>query len=222
MIDLKKAITYPFDDEQWPRKLLIGFALFLVPIVNFFVVGYAYRIFKTALRKEDLSLPEWDNWKDLFVNGFKVCVIILCYFFIPLVFRIVTVILVREGASAIILLIFILLAGLLHFAAMACSSMALTFFAKSDERFKEAFWLEEIVYHIRNVLGDFFIAFLIIFAIHFFMLLFNIIPFLGLIIYIMTLFYLICLVCPGIFGSICAEIFEDVEILQETTQPPWL
>jgi len=231
MIDVKTAVKYPFEDEQWALKILIGIALSLVPIVNFFAVGYAYQIFKAALRKEELFMPEWDNWRDLFVNGFKVFVVALCYFILPVLFLLsamvlfgVSIFLHEEGKSVeqlVILGVFLLLiGGILYLVALVLSPMAMALFARSNENFGEAFRLGEIVSRITSVLGDFFLAILIMVAMVFVVMIFSMIPFLGFFISIASTFYLYYLVYFALFGSVCADAFGEAETMPTASPPP--
>ena len=231
MVDVKKVITYPFTDEQWPLKILIGIALSLVPIVNFFAVGYAYQVFKAALKNEELFMPEWDDWRDLFVNGFKVFVVALCYFFIPVLFLVcamalwgVSIFLYDQGKSVeqmVIVGVFLfLVGGVLYLVALVLSPMALALFARSDEHFAEAFRLGEIVSRISSVLGEFLLAILIMIALVFIIMICSMIPFLGFFISIAATFYLYYLVYFGLFGSVCAEAFTETESTPEAFPQP--
>ncbi len=74
-MDYIDAIKRPFSD--W-KKLLIGCVLNIIPIVNLFSMGYALQASKLTLNKKK-NLPEWTNWKDLFVNGFLLFVISMIY-----------------------------------------------------------------------------------------------------------------------------------------------
>lgn len=85
-MDYETAFKKPFTDL---KKLLIGILLGIVPIVNFFVSGYVVRTAKNAMEK-DSSLPEWQNWGELFVNGLLYMVIGLLYMLPALVVGIVS------------------------------------------------------------------------------------------------------------------------------------
>ncbi len=67
----------------WP-KLLVGVCLSLVPIVNILALGYLYRT--TALVKSGAPFmyPEWDRWKDLFMDGLKFLILGVIWIVIPL------------------------------------------------------------------------------------------------------------------------------------------
>ncbi len=74
-MDFEKAIKRPFlDMKSW----IIGCALNLVPIVNFFSVGYTIEAAKLTLKNKN-TLPEWKNWGDLFMQGLFTTLISLIY-----------------------------------------------------------------------------------------------------------------------------------------------
>jgi len=230
MVELQKVFSYPFKDDEWPLKLLIGIALSLVPIVNFFAIGYAYVIFKTALRREELFLPEWDNWRELFINGFKVFVVAFCYFFIPALFLLFGIALVGTAAifseeiqnveQMVIIGVFLFLGGgLLYLVALVLSPMAITLFARSNDNFGEAFRLGEIISRIQKVLGDYLLALLIIIAAVFVIAVASMVPFLGFFISIASTFYLYYLVYFSLFGSVCADAFDEGETMPAAVPP---
>lgn len=67
----------------WP-KLLIGTCLNLIPIVNIFALGYLYRT--TALVKSGAPFmyPDWDRWRDMFLDGLRFLVLALVWIGIPM------------------------------------------------------------------------------------------------------------------------------------------
>lgn len=90
-MDIGKSFTFVFEDEQWIVKILIGAAilllgvlfswLLLIPLILAWALlgGYAVEIVRRVLRGELDSLPEWDNWGVLLVDGLKVVVIGIIY-----------------------------------------------------------------------------------------------------------------------------------------------
>lgn len=79
---IQYLFTFPFKDEKWSTKFLIAFLLylgsFIIPIIPMiFVFGYALRITENVIHKNEYTLPEWDDWGDLFVKGLKVFGILL-------------------------------------------------------------------------------------------------------------------------------------------------
>jgi hypothetical protein len=73
MVDYSVAIKKPFKD--W-KKLLIGIALCVVPIVRWFAKGY---IFESSGVGKTKGMPNWKKWADLFVKGFAGTVIEIVY-----------------------------------------------------------------------------------------------------------------------------------------------
>lgn len=65
-------------------KLGIGSLLMMIPIVNIFAMGYLYRT--TALVKAGAPFiyPEWDRWKDLFIDGLRFLVLAIVWVGIPM------------------------------------------------------------------------------------------------------------------------------------------
>ncbi len=78
-MDIGKAFSYVFDDEDWIKKVVIGGLLGIIPIVNFIVVGYALRLIRNVAEGAERPLPEWDNWGDDFVCGLLVAVAAFLY-----------------------------------------------------------------------------------------------------------------------------------------------
>jgi hypothetical protein len=68
-VDFAKAFTFPFEDDEWVTKLLIGGILGLIPIVNLVVLGYALRTLKNVADGVEKPLPSWDDFADYFVKG---------------------------------------------------------------------------------------------------------------------------------------------------------
>jgi hypothetical protein len=75
---LQYLFTFPFKDEEWKQKLLIGFLLnlasFIIPIIPWFLfAGYMAHIQRSAsLSEEQPTLPAWEDWGDLLMKGLRV------------------------------------------------------------------------------------------------------------------------------------------------------
>lgn len=76
-MNLENAIKKPFSDI---KTLIIGIALSILPVVNFFAMGFAVMCAGVGKTKPSGKMPEWDNWGDLFVKGLMVTVISIIYF----------------------------------------------------------------------------------------------------------------------------------------------
>ena len=63
---------------------MIGGALSIVPVVNFFACGYLYRLFRDGKEGKGFELAEWGDWKELFIDGAKFVVIALVFAGVPI------------------------------------------------------------------------------------------------------------------------------------------
>lgn len=73
-----------FSDPAWIFKCLLGALLLAVPVAHFFACGYLYEVVNRARRGEPMELPEWTDWRRLFVNGVAAFVIFLVFTAAPL------------------------------------------------------------------------------------------------------------------------------------------
>jgi len=75
--NLKKIFNYQFEDENWKKKLAIAggltLASFIIPIVPILALsGYMMKIIKQIVEGDGQpSLPEWEDWGNLILNGLK-------------------------------------------------------------------------------------------------------------------------------------------------------
>ncbi len=80
-------LFYPFEDVDWRRKFLIGgllaAAAVLVPVIGWALAvplaGYMLLIVRRTAETGTPSLPEWDDWGDLFRRGLRAWVVTLVY-----------------------------------------------------------------------------------------------------------------------------------------------
>jgi hypothetical protein len=99
-MDIGKAFTFPFDDEDWVKKLIIGAVLLIIPIVNFITMGYMIRTLRNVAEGRAKPLPEWDQWSDDFMKGLFVAVAGFIYALPLILVNIITAILSAIAASA--------------------------------------------------------------------------------------------------------------------------
>lgn len=89
MVDYNAAFKKPFLDI---KNLAIGILLSILPVINWFAVGYALEC--TGLTKKKVGLdksPEWTGWGSLFVKGILSTVIGLVYFIPALIVLLIAV-----------------------------------------------------------------------------------------------------------------------------------
>lgn len=76
-------LRFPFDDERWRNKAVIGglLTLFGVIILPLYLplAGYAVRIMQQTIEGESPSLPEWDDWGELFLDGLRFTIVGIVY-----------------------------------------------------------------------------------------------------------------------------------------------
>jgi hypothetical protein len=73
-----------FADSAWFVKSIVGALLVLIPVVNFFAFGYIYALMEKGRRKEPIVLPDWTDWRTLFVNGLAFFVILVVLGGVPI------------------------------------------------------------------------------------------------------------------------------------------
>ena len=67
----------------WP-KIVVGTCLSIIPVVHLFALGYIYRFTMRIRQGYPLELPEWENWRGLFIDGLKFFVLQLVWLGIPI------------------------------------------------------------------------------------------------------------------------------------------
>ncbi len=79
-MDIGSSFTYPMEDQDWLKKILIGAVLGLIPIVGGFLqMGYAVEAIKRTIDGVPTPLPEWDDWGGKLVKGLVYWVISFVY-----------------------------------------------------------------------------------------------------------------------------------------------
>lgn len=98
-MDIGRAYTFITSDPKWISKILIGAAIALVPIVNLALYGYALEVLKRVYYREDLSLPEWDDFGDYVIRGLLATVGIMIWQ-LPLLILICPVVIAGIAANS--------------------------------------------------------------------------------------------------------------------------
>lgn len=73
MID-QRTFTFPFEDEDWGSKFLMGSLFYLISPFLLFVPliipqGYALRVWRDAVAGLPPRLPRWDDWEEMGIRG---------------------------------------------------------------------------------------------------------------------------------------------------------
>ncbi|MGC9335756.1 MAG: DUF4013 domain-containing protein [Anaerolineae bacterium] len=90
-MDIGKAFSFVFEDEQWIVKILIAAGILLLGVLFSWVVlvpivlaaaiiaGYSFEITRRVIQGDPNPLPEWDDWGKLISEGLQVIVIAIVY-----------------------------------------------------------------------------------------------------------------------------------------------
>jgi hypothetical protein len=81
-IDFGRSFTFPTEDPDWIKKILIGgaFSLLCGVLVGIpFVLGYMARLLRNVVAGQARPLPEWDDLGGIFGDGLNLAVVYLVY-----------------------------------------------------------------------------------------------------------------------------------------------
>lgn len=232
MADFKKAFSFPFRDNDWPAKFLIGVLLGILPIVRFFSVGYSYKVFKATLNGGEPYLPEWEDYGDLFFQGFKIKVIALCYFIVPIILSWIGLVYILIGVGGELTefiktgeaVDYLFKGGFIYLLGVITKippyflwPMAFANYCKSGEKMRAAFKLWEIIPNTFAVMGDYVLSLLLMFSIHIALMIViivgnGVVPFAGTLLHFVLSFYFHYLVFDALFGSVCSGAYPDSSI----------
>ncbi len=199
--DLQQALKMPLN-KIGLLKLLLGALLAAMPMIEFFAEGYRYQSMKKGM--EGLpSLPEWEDWRDLFIKGLLLFLIRVIYFlpslFVALLFFVATAIFVPESNNS--LMFFIPFFFALFTIPVACIlPMGWAHFAATG-RFDSIFEFSVIIQRIRKVAPRYFTTLLLLTILWISIGLLTLIPVFGVIILVFGGFYL-RVVFAFLFGEI--------------------
>ena len=71
-MDFGLAFSFPFQDQQWVKKLLITAVISLVPIIGgIAVLGWSLEVARRVIRQHPEPLPDWSEFGALLGLGFK-------------------------------------------------------------------------------------------------------------------------------------------------------
>jgi len=90
VIDLARAIKYPFKGTNALTKTFVGALLYvfwpMFLLTGMILLGYQVRIIRDVIHGRDESLPEWDNMGRDFTDGLKVFLGSVLYYLPAIVF----------------------------------------------------------------------------------------------------------------------------------------
>jgi hypothetical protein len=168
-MDIGRAFTFVFDDEDWIKKILIGGIVTIIPIVNFIAIGYGLRVLRNVARGDAKPLPEWDDWGGDFVKGAMVFVAGIIYALPIIVLSIISAIITAIASDAFgevggiggLCILGVNCLNVLWAIAMALWMPAATIRYARSEQFGAFFEFSEIWALISNNLGTYGMAILV-------------------------------------------------------------
>jgi hypothetical protein len=71
-MDLGLAFSFPFQDEEWIKKVLIAAVLLFIPFIGWLAVfGWGLEITRRVVRASEEPLPDWTEFGDFLMLGLK-------------------------------------------------------------------------------------------------------------------------------------------------------
>jgi hypothetical protein len=217
-----QLITFPFKDERWANKFLVGGLLslcgFLIPLTFIPLSGYMVRTMRRTQSEGVLSLPDWDDWGDLIVSGLKAWLVMAAYS-IPLwVFMfggygammaggiIAPFGAAEESALAMMGGVALALMGLVVFGVGMILAFPVQFVSPialvrmvADDSLNSAFQFGEVWHELKTGFKEYILAFLVYLALS-----------MGASLVATFLFYTVCLTCLAPFALAVAVVYAMV------------
>lgn len=85
MIGFEETFTKIIRSERFWQKTLIGGLLCFLPPLTILALGYLYRYGLQVKKQGRLTLPEWEQWDRLLVDGIRFTILVILLFVLPLV-----------------------------------------------------------------------------------------------------------------------------------------
>jgi hypothetical protein len=227
-LPVRSSIWFPLSSAGWTRKLLIGaviglflevvflgFAYFvseeaafsiapLAVLLNLPGVGYALRVYRSALTTRNEPLPEWGQWEGLILNGLVTIGITLVYCMVPILLLVLGLGLLVKGGVLLFLGMVLLVLGVLSGVfALFFLPMGLAHYVVR-QRLEAAFHPGILWGGITRVLTEYVATYLVCIGLYILAALVSAIPYLGAVAWPFLGFYLL-LVQAQLFGTICAK-----------------
>ena len=71
-MDFGLAFSFPFQDEKWIEKIVIGAVISIIPIIGTFaLLGWSIEIGRRVINGDEEVLPDWSDFGGLLTLGFK-------------------------------------------------------------------------------------------------------------------------------------------------------
>jgi Protein of unknown function (DUF4013) len=100
-MNFARAFTYVFEDQEWPRKVLIPALIAIIPVIGqIFLLGWSLEIARRIIQQNPVPLPELDFGQQL-IEGLKGMVVGIVYSLPVILFVIpITIVSAMLGGNA--------------------------------------------------------------------------------------------------------------------------
>jgi hypothetical protein len=93
MVAIEESVSYPTENDDWLKIILIGGVLSLlsflvIPVI--LVYGYIIRLIRARF-DDRAEPPEFDDWETLLTDGVRAMIILVAYFLIPAIVGAITI-----------------------------------------------------------------------------------------------------------------------------------
>ncbi len=79
-MDFGKAFTFPFEDQDWLKKLGIAALILIIPILGTIVVaGWMLELMRRVINRDPQPLPDWNDFGGYVMKGLQALVVGLVY-----------------------------------------------------------------------------------------------------------------------------------------------
>lgn len=82
-MDIMRALSFPFDDEDWPVKIVIGAFMMLLAVLGLFLpfvpLGYQLYVTRQVIRGEKRPLPGMNEIGKVLTDGFMAFIALVVY-----------------------------------------------------------------------------------------------------------------------------------------------
>ncbi|TET52956.1 MAG: DUF4013 domain-containing protein [Actinobacteria bacterium] len=219
-IDFSRPFSYFTEDKNWVSKFVIGAALGLIPIVNFFVGGYMLRLIDSL--PQEKNLPQWDDWGTMFRNGFLLFLTLFIYAIpaliiggIALAFLIPAVIAAQKsgavGATMFLIPVLIGLFAMLYLLIIYVLTPAIILIFNRNKSVGEALNVGQVFELTRNNFKNIFMIILVFWGVSVAVGIITSIPILGTLLWIAAHFYT-TLVVANLYGQLDKIVYPGIGV----------
>lgn len=143
-MDLRRFIMFPFRDQDWVKKILIGCIILIVPVLNILTLGYFVECIRLG-RSGRQVLPDWDRMGEYVGEGLLAFAIVLIYLLVPVIIG--YPLMAVPVVGILLLAIIVLLVGLLIPLALASFS--------ENHNFADAFRIRDIFSRVSRIFTNY-------------------------------------------------------------------